>query len=122
LPEARRTLLAAAQVHRGPVPKKREPPAGKGPAQSRIGSLLAENRPEPVTHCDDRPPHAILGLREQQARFVPWVRNQQPGWREELVGGAARRWAQDPFGVYVMAHTHVPCLSRVIVGGACPPR
>ncbi len=108
----RRTLLAAAHGHFGAEGPR--PPAG--PRELRTAAFFAENRPEPLACCIDEPPHARVGVFEGKAQYLPWRRRRRPGWREELVAAAAARWAEQPFPVYVMAHTYEPCLAEIHVG------
>jgi hypothetical protein len=107
----RRTLLAATHGH----DELEDAPAPEGPRQLRTAAFLAENHPEPLDCCIDEPPHAKVGVFEGKAQYIPWDRKRLPGWREELVTAAAARWAEQPFPVYVMAHTYEPCLAEVWV-------
>jgi hypothetical protein len=107
----RRTLLAATHGHFG----EDGPPLPTSPRALRTATFLAENRPEPLASCADDPPYAKVGVFEGKAQFVPWERRRPPGWRAEPVAAAAARWAAEPFPVYVMAHTHEPCLAEVRV-------
>lgn len=107
IPVGRRTLLSAPHGHAG-APPSDEPP------WLRASSVFAENRPEPID-CVDQPPHALVGMIEGKAQFFPWKRVRPAGFRRELVAAAARRFRDEPFAAYVMAHTHVPCLAEVTV-------
>ena len=107
----RRTLLSAAHGHFAEDAASAPP----GPRELRTAAFLAENRPEPLAGCIDEPPHARVGVFEGKAEYHPWRRQRSPGWRAELVAAAAARWAEAPFPIYVMAHTHEPCLAEVRV-------
>jgi hypothetical protein len=109
----RRTLLSAPHGHFERLPDAMA--VADAPASLRTATFLAENRPEPLACCVDQPPHARIGVLEGKAQFLPWTRVRPTGWRAELVGAAAARWAERPFAAYVMAHTHVPCLTEVHV-------
>jgi hypothetical protein len=111
IPRERRTFLAAPHGH---LSQEGRTPAGALRAL-RTATFLAENRPEPISCCVDAPPHAKVGVFEGKAQYMPWQRRHEPGWREELVAAAVERWKQERFGVYVMAHTHEPCLTEVAV-------
>jgi hypothetical protein len=110
----RRTLLSAPHGHFD----RKGAPVGGEPRSLRTPAFLAENRPEPLGCCVDRPPHARVGMLEGKAQFLPWTRVRPAGWRRELVEAAAARWAERPFAAYVMAHTYVPCLAEVFVDPA----
>src|SRR5262249_2475722 len=111
----RRTLLSAPHGHFAALPDAMA--VAGAPASLRTATFLAENRPEPLSCCVDEPPHARGGLLEGKAQFPPWGGAGPAGWRAELVGAAAARWAERPFAAYAMAHTHVPCLAEVYVAG-----
>ena len=104
IPPERRTLLSATHGHRDAA-------SCEEPSYLRTPWVFAENRPEPID-CVDQPPHALVGMIEGKAQFFPWKRVRPAGFRRELVAAAARRWREQPFAAYVMAHTHVPCLAE----------
>lgn len=110
VPQARRTFVHADYAHG-------EPAAGGALCRSfeRDGVVLAENRPEPFSRCEDAPPLAFLALLEQRAQLRPWTRTLGAGWRWSLVTAAARRFRARAFGTYVMAHTQLPRMVHVEV-------
>ena len=111
----RRTVLSAPLTHARPELGLAEPPAESGPRSLRTDEFFAENRPEPVDYCEDRPPHAVLGIAEQRAQLIPWTRRPHEAWRERYVHAAGIAWRRARFPLYVMAHSHVPCLMPVVV-------
>ncbi len=81
------------------------------------GLFVAEHRPTAYEPSVDRPPMGFMALLEQQARMQPWMRALPKGWRHLFMAYAveavtAMSEAEDA-AVYVMAHTHVPCLTQV---------
>lgn len=104
LPRQRRTLLsrdsrgqAAWFEEPGVLRAEREPAGGDDPAE---------------------PPVALLALREQEAQFRPWRRDETLGFRAQILADVLVRHRERAFPIHATANAREPCLINVVVSRA----
>lgn len=79
------------------------------------GVLRAERE---AAWSDDpaEPPMALLALREQQAQFRPWRRDEILGFRAQMLADVVVRHRERAFPIHATVGAREPCLINVVVG------